>query len=134
MLNLLQLKNIYFTLSDIFSRQLNNPQQQGVIQNNVSKSKSNIISGIENLTKNIVTGSVQDPNLQNRRAINKNELINYDLFLESLAITANIMKNSSDYKSSEKVINILSKVLYLLERISHSEASKKCLMKSGKTL
>ena len=58
---------------------------------------------MENVTKNNPTAGNYDSNLKERRAINKNENINYDLFLESLAMTANIMKNSADYKSVDKV-------------------------------
>jgi len=115
MINLIFLKNIYFVLTDIYSRQLNNPGGQ------INYSKSMF----ESITKQAVTGA--DNPHQNRRAVNKNEYINYDLFLDSLALTANQMKNSDNtYKAADKI-------LYLLEKVSHSEGAKKCLLKSGKT-
>jgi len=116
MTNLILLKNIYFTLTDIYSRQLNNVGGQ------INYSRS----VFESITKQNVTASDNPQNIANRRAINKNEYINYDLFLDSLALTANLMKNSAEYKTSDKM-------LYLLEKISHSEGAKKCLLKSGKT-
>ena len=55
-----------------------------------------------NLTKNVLTGSMNELGA-NKRNINKIEVINYELFMDSLAITANIMKNSSEFKTVDKV-------------------------------
>ncbi len=40
----------------------------------------------------------------NKRNINKIEVINYELFMDSLALTSNIMKNNSDFQTIDKVI------------------------------
>ena len=63
---------------------------------------------MDNNTKSVLTGSVEKENLQNRRAVNKNENINYDLFLDSLLLAANMMKNSTDFKAADKVLFIFN--------------------------
>jgi hypothetical protein len=43
----------------------------------------------------------------NKRNINKIEVINYELFMDSLALTSNIMKNNSDFHTIDKVIETI---------------------------
>lgn len=94
---------MFFTLADIYGKQLGSSQQTP--QNNNSRSiyLSYLIAAENmNLTKNVLTGSMNELGA-NKRNINKIEVINYELFMDSLAITANIMKNNSEFKTVDKV-------------------------------
>lgn len=53
--------------------------------------------------------------------------INYDLFLDSLTITANIFKTNEDYTEIEKI-------LYLVERMNQSSGINKSQKRKGNTL
>jgi len=114
MINLILVKNLFFSLADAYGKQLNmlgvNPLTKTSEKNAVIKSMNSV-----DISQNNV----------NRRAITKNEFIDYGLFLDSLGITSFLMKSNSNTNQQEKF-------LYLIERISHSEAAKSLTLKSGK--
>lgn len=56
----------------------------------------------------------------------KNEYITFPLFLESLIF-------SSMFFDYDETFNSVDKILYLVERMNHSQGVKKSMTKSGKT-
>lgn len=62
----------------------------------------------------------------NRRNLFKNEFINFPLFLESLAFSAMFFRFEGEFSDVDKL-------LYMIERMNHSNGVNKSQMKSGKT-
>lgn len=99
--NLITLKKIFFTLAEVL----------GNLENDeTSMSKSFI--------------SFEKDNLNTGKA-NYN-FINFNLFLQSLAISAMFFKFNENFRDIDKCI-------YLVERINQSKGLQKCQMKNSKT-
>ena len=59
--------------------------------------------------------------------LNKNEFINYNIFLESLCISAMYLKFSDHLEN-------IDKLLYFIERMNESPGIQKALYRKGNTL
>ena len=95
-LSLFQIKSLFFSLSDIYCA--------NSYQTNNKCKITFIISALNNLDPNKTTSSNEVIN-KTKRNVNSNKNINYDLFLESLAVTALTMKCfNNEYNDVYKVI------------------------------
>lgn len=105
--NLIQVKNVFFTLAEIYSCQhvtSRNPHDES-----------------ELLSLN------SDINHLNTNKQNQKVCINFPLFLESLAVTAMHFKFDDKFRD-------IDKLLYLLERMNQSKGFNNSIMKSGRPL
>lgn len=116
--NLIQLKNIFFTLAESLSVEANKASESKLNQSVTSKSKGKF--KYLNLFE-----AVDDPAF--KRNLTKNEYINFPLFLESLAFSAMFFEFEVNFTNVDKL-------LYIVERMNHSQGVKKSQSKSGKTL
>ena len=96
MITLIQLKTIFLELAEIFSSHV-----KETINALKSKNKINIDPNTENETLSIVN-PLSDVHLNNLFKIQ--DIINFDLFLDSLAISACFVKYSDQYTHCEKVL------------------------------
>jgi hypothetical protein len=105
--NLIQVKNIFFTLAEIYSCQhitSRNPHDESELLS--------LNSDINHLNTNKQSQKV---------------CINFPLFLESLAVTAMHFKFDDQFRD-------IDKLLYLLERMNQSKGFNNSIMKSGRPL
>lgn len=105
--NLIQVKNIFFTLAEIYSCQhitSRNPHDESELLS--------LNSDINHLNTNKQSQKV---------------CINFTLFLESLAVTAMHFKFDDQFRD-------IDKLLYLLERMNQSKGFNNSIMKSGRPL
>jgi hypothetical protein len=93
--NLIQSKNIFYALADIFY--LNFYDIQNVFIKNKGFSSFNLGNPTEPGEK------LKDSESRVKTLLNKTELINFDLFLDSLAIASTFIKFSQKYDEVEKV-------------------------------
>jgi hypothetical protein len=105
--NLINVKNIFSTLADIYSSQHN------------TFCKSHDESDLRSLNSDINHLSTNKP----KRKV----CINFPLFMESLAVTAMHFKFDQQFRD-------IDKLLYLLERMNQSKGFNNAIMKSGRPL
>ncbi len=104
--NLTQVKHIFSTLAEAFAS-----DNQGKSTYDLNEIKSDNSFEVQPHVKKF----------------NNNNLINFPLFLQSLAMTAMFFKFDNKFRD-------LDKILYLLERMNQSKGLKNIQLKSGKTL
>ena len=97
LINLIELKNIFYTLSDNFNKN----------QNNLN---SNKLEDLSNNNRTINTKNKERENIKNNK-------IDFELFLQSLALSAMFF----NYKD---IITDMDRMLFIAERIYHSNALK----------
>ena len=119
-INLVQVKNIFFSLADILL--------QHYEQN--CNSKFFINRGNE---ENFDSKSFSEKNSSLKKHLESQEIINFDLFLDSLAISSSLIKYTDYLEDHEKVFILINKILYLLEKMNKSEGVVKSKKFSGST-
>jgi len=97
--NLIQSKNIFYALADIFY--LNFYDIQNVFIKNKGISPYNLGNPTDPSEK------LKDSETRVKTLLNKTELINFDLFLDSLAIASTFIKFSQKYDEVEKVLGLI---------------------------
>lgn len=107
--NLIQLKGIFSTLAEIFANEM--------------AKQANLIQDVEVSQER----SMYSNDMEQKRITGKNEKINYNLFMNSLAMTAMFFKFNNQIKDMEKLV-------YLIERMNQSKGMHKIQKKTGKTL
>lgn len=102
--NLVQLKRIFTTLAEAYLLQKLNENQE------------------QNVDMKFTMDNTNHP-----KKFNNKVCINFNFFLQSLAMTAMFFKFDNRFRD-------LDKILYLVERINQSKGLKILQLKSGKTL
>jgi hypothetical protein len=105
--NLTQLKKIFSTLSEIYSSQVKQNRQ---VKIDLSEMKS-----------------ISSHDMEHGKKLIKIEAINFNLFMDSLAMTAMNFKFSDQFKDVDKL-------LYLVERMNQSKGLNKLKSKKAKNL
>jgi hypothetical protein len=101
-INLIQIKKLFSTLAEVYSNSE---------MNDLSHSNSYV--------------SIDKDNLNVGRA--SNNIINFNLFLQSLVLASMSLKLGDNFKEIDKCI-------YLLERINQSKGIQKCQMRNSTNL
>jgi hypothetical protein len=115
---LVQLKNIFFTLADFLKNQIeldSNQLNQRMFKTNSRMDIKNIITFDSNGNNKI------------KAQIKNNVALNFDIFLDSLALASLHSKFHEDCSEIEKII-------FLADRMCQSQGVMKSQIKSGHTL
>ena len=91
--NMLQLKNIFFSLADLLrSHYFDKTEEEKVLKESQLGTENTRNDNFENKIKEM---------------LKKNEFLNFDLFLDSLAISSTFMKFNEQFDDIEKVTSLL---------------------------
>ncbi len=149
MINLTGLKDLYYTLAEEFSYEVefikNSPRK--ILKNYTNSKNSDRQNDTLGLEQNLFTYDVMkslttQENLKNttlsinreskepdkiKHKISKNEKINFYSFLESLGVISFNIQYNDRFDNNDRV-------LYLIEKMNRSKGINKSLLKSGQTL
>jgi len=109
-IKLIEVKNIFFALSDIL-----------IAHTNENFAKSKIFESVAD-----IKSENKDEENKIRNLIKNKEVINFDLFLDSIAVTSTFLRFTEKFNESEKII-------YLIEKMNKSDGNIKSLKKTGLT-